>query len=167
MVTIPAIETPPCGCMVMAVPTLIPPFAVTTPANAALPLAEIVAALPTFIFPLPPVLSTFISPTTSSMFVLVLKSRLPSVVSSPAAPTITMPCCVRSLTFAVSATKASMFAVPSMNKSCHSLPAAPIFLLPSVSGIKLLPIDVKVDTPDMFNLLLVVTPLTLIPCGVV
>ena len=84
----PVIVAPP--------PTRIPPFAVTIPANAALPLAEIVAALPTFIFPLPPVLSTCISPTISSTFVLTLKSRLPSVASSPAAPTITMPCCVRS-----------------------------------------------------------------------
>ena len=63
--------------------------------------------------------------------------------------------------------RVSIFAVPSINKSCHSLVAAPILLLPSVSGIKLLPTEVKVDTPLMFNLLLVVTPLTLIPCGVV
>ena len=50
-----------------------------------------------------------------------------------------------------------------MNKLPHSLVAAPIFLLPSTSGIRLLPTDVNVDTPDMFSLLLVVTPLTLIP----
>ena len=95
------------------------------------------------------------------------KVKLPLSSSSPALPAITTLLSVKSLIFALSATKASIFAVPSMNRFCHSLPAAPMFLLPSVSGIKLLPIDVKVDTPDMFNLLLVVTPLTFTPCGVV
>ena len=66
-----------------------------------------------------------------------------------------------------STSNVSIWAVPSTNKSPHSLVAAPIFLLPSTSGIKLLPTDVNVDTPDMFSLLLVVTPLTLTPCGVV
>ena len=93
--------------------------------------------------------------------------KLPSSSNSPEVPTITTLLSVKSPILAVSASSASIFAVPSMNRSCHSLPAAPIFLLPSVSGIRLLPIDVKVDTPLMFNLLLVVTPLTLIPCGVV
>ena len=93
--------------------------------------------------------------------------KLPLSSSSPEAPAITILLSVKSPILAVSASSASILAVPSMNRSCHSLPAAPIFLLPSVSGIKLLPIDVKVDTPLMFNLLLVVTPLTLIPCGVV
>ena len=93
--------------------------------------------------------------------------KLASSSNSPEVPTITTLLSVRSPILAVSASSASILAVPSMNRSCHSLPAAPIFLLPSVSGIKLLPIDVKVDTPLMFNLLLVVTPLTFTPCGVV
>ena len=93
--------------------------------------------------------------------------KLPLSSSSPPDPAITILLSVKSAIAAVSAARVSIFAVPSMCRSCHSLPAAPIFLLPSPSGIKLLPIDVKVDTPLMFNLLLVVTPLTLIPCGVV
>ena len=91
------------------------------------------------------------------------------IVSDVASPKSTLPLTVKlPVTVAFSSTcKVSMVAAPSKNKFCHPLVAAPIFLLPSTSGIKLLPIDVKVDTPLMFNLLLVVTPLTLIPCGVV
>ena len=70
--------------------------------------------------------------------------KLPLSSSSPEAPAITILLSVKSAMAAVSAARVSMFAVPSICKSCHSLPAAPIFLLPSVSGIKLLPIDVKV-----------------------
>tara|TARA_Y100001970_G_scaffold42356_1_gene52762 strand:- start:334 stop:579 length:246 start_codon:yes stop_codon:yes gene_type:complete len=54
-----------------------------------------------------------------------------------------------------------MFAVPSRNRSPHSLVAAPIFRVPSASGIKLLPTDVSVDTPLMFNASAVVTPATI------
>jgi len=88
------------------------PLIVVIPDMATLPLAKRVVADPTFIFPLPPVLSTCISPTISSMFVLVLKSRLPSVTSSPAAPARTMPCCVRSLTCAELATKPPVIFAP-------------------------------------------------------
>ena len=56
-------------------------------------------------------------PVRSSTFVSLLKSILPSVRTSPSAPAKRIPCCVRSLIFAVSATKASMFAVPSIYKS--------------------------------------------------
>ena len=73
--------------------------------------------------------------------------KLPLSSSSPPDPAITILLSVRSAIAAVSAARVSIFAVPSMCRSCHSLPAAPIFLLPSPSGIKLLPIDVKVDTP--------------------
>ena len=67
-------------------------------------------------------------------------------------------------TVALSSTvRVSIFAVPSMNKLPHSLVAAPIFLLPSTSGIKLLPTDVNVDTPLTSNLLVVVTPVILTP----
>ena len=69
--------------------------------------------------------------------------KLPLSSSSPPDPAITILLSVKSAIAAVSAARVSMFAVPSMCRSCHSLPAAPIFLLPSPSGIKLLPIDVK------------------------
>ena len=46
-----------------------------------------------------------------------------------------------------------MFAVPSMNKSPHSLVAAPIFLVPSGSGIKLLPILANVAIPLILRFL--------------
>ncbi len=129
---------------------MIPPFAVTTPANAALPVVTNTVATPEPTFSFDP-----------------SNVKLASSSSSPLDPAITTLLSVRSPIAAVSAARLSMFAVPSMCRSCHSLPAAPIFLLPSTSGIRLLPTDVNVDTPDMFSLLLVVTPLTLIPCGVV
>ena len=167
-VAIPEIVTLPLENIVAAepiiilepVPTTIPPLAVTIPAAAILPFAEAVTPEPTDILPL-----TVSSPVTASVDPSNVKLPLSS--SSPEVPAITTLLSVRSEIFAVSATNASTVAVPSRNKSPHSLVAAPIFLVPSTSGIKLLPIDVKVDTPLMFNLLLVVTPLTLTPCGVV
>ena len=172
-VAIPEIVTLPLENIVAAepiiilepVPTTIPPLAVTIPAAAILPFAEAVTPEPTDILPL-----TVSSPVTASVDPSNVKLPLSS--SSPEVPAITTLLSVRSETFAVasvavSAFKVSISAVPSMNKSPHSLVAAPIFLVPSTSGIKLLPTDVKVDTPLMFNLLLVVTPLTLTPCGVV
>ena len=56
--------------------------------------------------------------------------KLASSSSSPEVPAITTLLSVRSEIFAVSATNASTVAVPSRNKSPHSLVAAPIFLVP-------------------------------------
>ena len=64
--------------------------------------------------------------------------KLPLSSNSPEDPAITTRLSVKSPMAAVSAARVSILAVPSMCRSCHSLPAAPIFLLPSVSGIKLL-----------------------------
>ena len=52
-----------------------------------------------------------------------------------------------------STSNVSIFAVPSIYKSPHSLVAAPMFLVPSASGIKLLPIDVNVDIPLILRFL--------------
>ena len=84
------------------------------------------------------------------------------IVSDVASPKSTLPLTVKlPVTVAFSSTcKVSMVAVPSKNKFCHSLVAAPIFLLPSTSGIRLLPTDVNVDTPDIFSLLLVAVSYT-------
>ena len=56
--------------------------------------------------------------------------KLASSSSSPLDPAITTLLSVRSAIAAVSAARVSIFAVPSMNRFCHSLPAAPMFLLP-------------------------------------
>ena len=71
--------------------------------------------------------------------------KLPESSSSPEDPAITTLLSVKSLTLAdpnvaVSAFKVSISAVPSKCKSLNSLPAAPIFLSSSESGIKLPPI---------------------------
>ena len=100
--------------------------------------------------------------------------KLPLSSSSPEPPTITTLLSVRSEICAELATKppailaplstssTSMLAVPSICKSCHSLPAAPMFLVPSPSGIKLLPIEVSVVTPVIFKLTAVVVPTKLV-----
>ena len=90
------------------------------------------------------------------------KVKVAASSSSPEAPAITTLLSVRSETIAVSATNASIFAVPSRNRSPHSLVAAPICLVPSTSGIKLLPIEVSVVTPVTFILTAVVVPTKLV-----
>ena len=60
--------------------------------------------------------------------------RFASSSNSPAEPAMTTLLSVKSLTFAVSATNASMFAVPSMNRSWNSLELDPRSLAPSSSG---------------------------------
>ena len=76
-----------------------------------------------------------------------------SSVNSPEAPANVTRVFVRSEICAVSAINESIFAVPSIYKSCHSLVAAPIFLVPSGSGIKLLPILANVAIPLILRFL--------------
>ena len=126
-------------------PTISPPLKVPIPAAVTLPLLNTVTPVPAPTFNFDP-----------------SKVKLASSSSSPEEPAITTLLSVKSETIAVSATKASMFAVPSRNRSPHSLVAAPICLVPSTSGIKLLPIEVSVVTPVTFILTAVVVPTKLV-----
>jgi len=78
--------------------------------------------------------------------------------SSPEVPAITTLLSVKSETIAVSATNASIFAVPSIYKSFHSNPEAPISLVPSASG-KIFPVNVA-PAPTISPPLIVPTPAT-------
>ena len=62
--------------------------------------------------------------------------------SSPEEPAITTLLSVKSPIAAVSAERLSIFAVPSIYKSFHSVPEAPKSLVPSASGSKL-PLTVR------------------------
>ena len=64
------------------------------------------------------------------------KVKFPLSSISPAVPARTTLPAVKSETLAVSATNASIFAVPSTYKSFHSNPLAPKSLAPSVEGTK-------------------------------
>ena len=135
IVPTPATARLPFANMVAAAPTISPPLAVTIPAAAILPALVIVA----------PVLTLIGTPANS---LVPSKVKLALSSSSPPVPAITTRLSVRSPIKAVSADNESIFAVPSRNRSPHSLVAAPMFLVPSASGIKLLPTDVKVETPE-------------------
>ena len=84
-------------------PTIRPPFAVTIPAAAILPVVTNTVATPEPPFSFDP-----------------SNVRFASSSSSPLDPAITTLLSVRSPIAAVSAARVSMFAVPSMNRSCHS-----------------------------------------------
>ena len=74
------------------------------------------------------VLSKLVVPSTSKSplkSALLLSVKLVPVIAAALAPPITAPSIVPPLISAVSATSESMFAVPSINKSCHSLDELP------------------------------------------
>ena len=79
-----------------------------------------------------------VSPVTTILVVVRIdpsKVRLPLSSSSPDEPAITTLLSVRSPIFAVSASNASMFAVPSTKRLFHSFVAEPKLYVPSSSGI--------------------------------
>ena len=79
-----------------------------------------------------------VSPVTTTLVVVRIDPsnvRFPLSSSSPEVPAITTLLSVRSPIFAVSASSASMFAVPSMKMLFHSLVAEPKLYVPSSSGI--------------------------------
>ena len=86
------------------------------------------------------------------------KVKLASSSSSPEDPAITTLLSVKSPIAAVSAARLSIFAVPSIYKSFHSNPVAPISLVPSASG-KIFPVNVA-PAPTISPPLIVPTPAT-------